>query len=203
MIVTDMKAQTQRRFALGLGFSVLLHAALGLGIGTAPAERGGLAALTVELFRDMPAATSAAVVADTPADRPVPVHAASVAPAMPARLARPHAAMGITLPADRYYTASELDLRAQQVNDVALVYPKAAYEMRIGGRVVVNILISDTGKIDALSVLESEPAGVFDDHALAAAEALEFVPAVKDGQPVKSRKKIEIVYDPYQSINVP
>jgi TonB family protein len=195
MIAAVTPSQANRRLAAGLIFSAFLHAAFSLGIGSAPPQGGGPGALTVELLQTAPSSTAAKRGIDTTAGH---------TPAASATRSHGHKVPAeIALAYDRYYTASELDQRAQQVNEVALVYPKAAYEMRIRGRVVVNILISDTGEIDALSVLESEPAGVFDGHALAAAEALEFVPAIKDGQPVRSRKKIEIVYDPYQSINVP
>jgi len=112
-------------------------------------------------------------------------------------------ALALPLPLDRYYAGREVDVRADQVNEVALLYPQQAYAMRLAGRVVLRIFIGDSGVIDNILVVEAMPPGVFEDAALVAARALHFKPALKDGRPVKSIKNIEVVFNPYDSIHIP
>lgn len=113
------------------------------------------------------------------------------------------AAVQFDLPFDRYFTARELDVRANQINEVLLVYPKQAYEMRIGGKVTLRIFINEKGGIDMISMLAATPPGVFEETALAATQALQFSPALKNGRQVKSQKIIEVVFNPYETINIP
>jgi TonB family protein len=109
----------------------------------------------------------------------------------------------LDIPLDKYYTAREVDVRAEQLNEVDLIYPKRAYENRTKGRVLLRIYINDRGGIDNVVVVESAPAGIFEDAALTATLALHFKPAVKNQRNVKSIKTIEVVFDPYESINIP
>lgn len=183
-------ADSNSRLALGLPLFTILHAAIALAI--------VIAAVTVWLLGDATSATATETMTGTSAklattDAKGASHAADTAATTSNRSATN----------DRYYSAGDLDLRARQINDVELIYPKVAYEMRVRGRVLLELLIDDGGAIDAISVLESEPAGIFEQPAIGAAAALKFAPAIKAGRPVKSLKKIEIVFDPYQSINVP
>jgi protein TonB len=105
--------------------------------------------------------------------------------------------------ADEYYKPSDLDVRAEPLNDVSLVYPELAYQRRIRGKVLLRLLISAAGKIDEVAVLDSEPRGLFEDAALTATWAVQFSPAVKSGRRVKSQKTLEVVFDPYESIHIP
>lgn len=194
MINSGRGADTNIRFAAGLPLFTILHAAIALAI--------AIAAVTAGPLRDAPSTTATDSAAGSPTQLAAPGPAEN-APAASRAADGVTTASSLSPATDRYYTAGELDLRAGQINDVELIYPKAAYEMRIRGRVVLELLIDDAGRIDAISVLESVPAGIFDKHALGAAAALKFSPAIKAGRPVKSRKKIEIVFDPYQSISVP
>ena len=109
----------------------------------------------------------------------------------------------LDFPFDRYFAAKELDVRASQINDVQLIYPKQAYEMRIAGKVKLRIFINEQGGIDMTSILEATPPGVFEEAAFAAAQALQFTPALKNGREVKSQKTIEVVFNPYERISMP
>ncbi|HEX6005732.1 MAG TPA: TonB family protein, partial [Burkholderiales bacterium] len=107
------------------------------------------------------------------------------------------------VPISRYFTMRELDVRPRQINDVDLIYPRRAYEMRTRGKVALQIFISDEGKVDEVNIIEATPPGIFEEAALNATLALQFTPGEKNGQRVRSRKTIEIAFDPYQSINIP
>ena len=106
-------------------------------------------------------------------------------------------------PFDRYFSAKELDVRASQINEVQLIYPKQAYEMRIAGKATLRIFINEQGSIDMISILQATPPGVFDEAAFTAAQALQFSPALKNGREVKSQKTIEVVFNPYERIAMP
>lgn len=201
-------AGPDRRLALGLLVSVGLHLALLSGFAPEIPEFAAPQPLEVDI---RPEGAGAGVELAAPAQSGF--SAAPAASSAPQQLSAPavsttppdqnHAPVELGVSFDRYYTASELDQRAIQTNDVQLVYPKTAYQMRIRGRVRLKILINEHGAIDLVSIVQAEPPGVFEASALAATQALQFSPAVKDGRDVKSQKLIEVVFDPYESINVP
>jgi protein TonB len=127
------------------------------------------------------------------------------APAQEATTARtpPPAAVELPFPFDAYYNASEVDVRAQPTNDVALVYPWVEYKLRVSGVVQLTLLINERGGLDKVTVIEARPPGVFEDAALEAVNKLQFTPALKNGQPVKSRKTIDVVFDPSEQAKPP
>ena len=94
-------------------------------------------------------------------------------------------------------------LAAPQINEVQLIYPKQAYEMRIAGKVKLRIFINEHGSIDMTAILEATPPGVFEEAAFTATQALQFSPALKNGREVKSQKTIEVVFNPYERIAMP
>jgi protein TonB len=69
---------------------------------------------------------------------------------------------------------------------VAPVYPRAALEDNVSGEVRVRITVDAEGKVTDTVIVESTPAGVFDDAALAAVRRWRFKPAEVDGRPVES-----------------
>ena len=109
----------------------------------------------------------------------------------------------LNLPAAIYYTNNEVDVRAEPLEEVNLVYPVIAYQQRLHGSVTLNIFINERGDIDKVVVMESKPPGVFDEAALQAVSELKFSPASKDGKSVKNRKTIAINFDPYEKISTP
>jgi protein TonB len=197
-------SQSARRLATGLALSIALHALIVLGIVPTPYRITAPVPLQVELQRvEAPPPTaevaaeplsefSAAAAAETPQEAP-PTDT-------PAPAVVPEAPVAVDQPLETYFTARELDARAELINQVDLVYPVNAYEMRLHGRVVVRIFINEHGAVDETSVLEATPPGIFEEAALAATQALQFRPAQKYGRNVKSQKTIEVTFDPYESI---
>jgi len=49
----------------------------------------------------------------------------------------------------------------------AMEYPKKARKMGVSGYVLMNLLINKNGNVEKVKVLESQPAEVFDDVAVA------------------------------------
>jgi len=111
--------------------------------------------------------------------------------------------LDVPIAPDRYYNSREVDVRAEPVNDITLVYPQFAYQQRIKGMVLLRILINERGAVDDVSVIDSAPKGMFEEAALKAALALQFSPAILRQRPVKSLKVVEVEFDPYQNIHIP
>lgn len=109
----------------------------------------------------------------------------------------------LNLPADIYYANSEVDVRAEPLEEVNLIYPLIPLQERLGGSVTLGIFVNERGGIDKAIVVESKPPGVFDEAALQAVANLKFTPAIKNGKPVKNRKTVAIKFDPYEKINTP
>ncbi len=77
----------------------------------------------------------------------------------------------------------------------ALEYPKKARKNGVTGYVVMNILVSSSGRVEKVKVLESKPEGVFDDVAVSGVKSWEFKPAMYKGQAVKVWAKQKIRFD--------
>ncbi|MEZ4458211.1 MAG: energy transducer TonB [bacterium] len=64
-------------------------------------------------------------------------------------------------------------------------YPARARAQGVTGQVTFNVLVGVDGRVERVKVLESSPAGVFDQTALEAIQKWEFEPATYQGKPVK------------------
>ena len=196
------------RLACGLALSLLAHLFLIAGVRPMTAVYAPPAPLQVDIRQS---ATAPDAPLSIPASDAVTVtgpDAPAVAAAIPEPVRSvPGAVPGVRpdprLPLERYYTSLELDVRAEPRNDPPLIYPQRAYQERTRGRVTLRILINQRGSLDEVTVLASEPRGVFEEAALDAVRSLQFSPAMRFGQRVKSQKTIEVEFDPYASIHVP
>jgi protein TonB len=63
-------------------------------------------------------------------------------------------------------------------------FPAKARQRGIQGFVKLNLFINGEGSVEKVRVLEAEPQGVFEESAIAAAQAWEFEPAEYNGNPV-------------------
>ena len=71
-------------------------------------------------------------------------------------------------------------------------YPTAARSRRVEGSTRVRLAVDARGAVSAVEVIGSEPLGVFDDAARAAARQLRYAPAVKGGVPVATRVELNL-----------
>jgi TonB family protein len=195
------------RLIIGLGLSVLVHAAIVFLVRPLAVDFVRSQPLRVKI-EDVAPAESANLIGAL-SDFHVPAGSAEIYP----EPVEPQQAINAStssvagpdfgLAPDRYYTSREVDVRAEPINDVPLVYPQLAYQYRAKGIVLLNILISERGMVDGVSVIEAKPNGIFEEAALNATRPLRFTPAIRGGRPVKSQKMIEVEFDPYQSIHIP
>lgn len=95
-----------------------------------------------------------------------------------------------------YFKSSEVDRRAEPVDVAPLIYPEAAYLRHIPGSVTLRVYINELGGVDAVDVVEAEPAGIFEPAAIDAVLKTRFLPAALFGRPVKNVKTLVIRFDP-------
>ena len=95
-----------------------------------------------------------------------------------------------------YYRASDLDERAVALNVTDVEYPERALAEHIPGVVRLRLLIDSGGTLREASVVDAQPAGVFENAALDAVRSLRFRPAIRHGVAVGSIKVIEVPFDP-------
>jgi len=77
----------------------------------------------------------------------------------------------------------------------AMQYPKKARKMGVSGYVLMNLLINKEGNVEKVKVLESQPAEVFDDVAVAGVKTWHFKPAQYKGESVKVWAKQKVRFD--------
>ncbi|GAB4260734.1 MAG: hypothetical protein Kow0065_11060 [Methylomicrobium sp.] len=82
-------------------------------------------------------------------------------------------------------TEDSVDTPPQPKSRGHFIYPKSAKKRGIQGFVVLSLLIDLDGSVDKVQVLESNPAGVFDDAAMTGIKNWRFSPAQYQGSPVK------------------
>ena len=97
---------------------------------------------------------------------------------------------------DKWYTATELDVRAEPLSEVPLDYPEELEGSGIPGRVQLALFIDERGVVRRMHIVEAEPARLFDKAAMRAWVDVRFSPARKGGVAVKSRKLLELTFRP-------
>lgn len=133
-----------------------------------------------------------------PSPEPVTAAAAKMAdgPPNPAKETVPHQEKGSApgLPSipvmvdDTWYEAKQLDVQPKLAVpfENVVVYPLEAVRRGQEGSVKLKLKVDEFGVVQDVSIIESNPPGVFDDAVLAAVKKEHFIPAVKDGRPVRS-----------------
>lgn len=76
--------------------------------------------------------------------------------------------------------------------DLEDYYPAVARSRRVEGTTRVRLTLDARGRVAAVAVVQSDPVGVFEDAALAAARALRYAPALRAGAPVGATVEVEL-----------
>lgn len=144
---------------------------------------------------------------------PSPVPAETVAPAPQAAAPAPvapqpapaSATLGSASPAPdltmtssvdlTYYSARELDVQPHALRRIEPDYPPDADREGVSGRVQLQLKLEADGRVSDIKVVSAIPPGLFEDSAKKAFQDAHFSPAQKNGQPVRARVLIEVVYD--------
>jgi protein TonB len=85
-----------------------------------------------------------------------------------------------------FYDAQELDQPPQALAKVPPLYPYKAKRMEIEGFVKVRFLVDEKGKVSRITILESEPEGMFESSVMRILPAWKFTPGKIMGAPVSS-----------------
>jgi TonB family protein len=108
---------------------------------------------------------------------------------------QPHTRDTSRLPGpEKWYSASELDVRAEPVTPVEFNYPPTV--ARIVGRVRIALFIDERGFVRKAQVLQAQPEKLFDEAALSGWREVRFSPAMRGGVPVKSEKVVDVDFQP-------
>ena len=202
-------SRTQVRLAGFVAASLALHLLMAVGAGRLDlsARRFGDVPARLELHATLaprdralaePAAAAAPAGGSEKANESVP-QTAPTGGESPAGSAGAPAAepAGPALPAaEKWYTALEVDVRAEPLTSVALRYPEKLRGTPVVGKVHLRLFIDERGVVRKMQIALSEPEGVFDEASKHAWEEVKFSPALKNGAPVKSQKLLELVYQP-------
>ena len=96
---------------------------------------------------------------------------------------------------DVVMTNDLVDSPPRPVEQSPMEYPSNARSQGLEGYVVLSLLISASGEIEKVEVLESTPSGVFEDAALAGIRDWRFEPAQYQGRSVKVWARQRIRFD--------
>ena len=86
---------------------------------------------------------------------------------------------------DVVMTDSSVDVPPKPMLQTAIPYPLRAKAQGVEGYVLLSVLISPTGQVERVKVLEAAPAGIFEAAAEAGVKTWKFEPAQYQGQAVR------------------
>ncbi len=114
----------------------------------------------------------------------------------PVPASNPAPAVAITSSVDlTYYGARDVDVLPRTLREVQPDYPAEADRQRMSGKVRLQVKIEADGRVSDIEVVSADPPGVFDEAAVKAFRAARFVPAEKNGRPVRVRVLIPVEFD--------
>ena len=125
----------------------------------------------------------------------VPASEQSVTPIVPASAEPSVPPPAHVLPdAPDYLLGKLLSVGPRPLDDIQPQYPDGA-DLR-SGKVVLRLLIGDTGHVDDVAVVRATPPGVFDASAVEAFSKARFAPGLAAGVAVKSQLMVEVEFVP-------
>ncbi len=96
---------------------------------------------------------------------------------------------------DVVMTDDSVDSPPRPTYQAPMQYPSSARSKGVEGYVVLSLLISATGEIEKVQVLEAQPSGVFEDAAQEAVRKWQFQPAQYQGRNVKVWARQRVRFD--------
>ena len=90
---------------------------------------------------------------------------------------------------------SSVDSAPRVISRTSFTFPRNAIKKGVNGYVLLNLLINESGEIEAAKVLEAKPKGVFEAAALRGIQGWRFAPARYNGNPVKVWAKQRVRFD--------
>jgi protein TonB len=137
-----------------------------------------------------PSPVATAVPSGPPEAKPAAASAAAGG-AMPQNGASAPLGIGIDT---TWYVARQVDVHARALGTIVPDYPDEARRRNQEGTLKLMVKIDDLGRVRDVEVVEADLPGVFDDAALTAFRDAHFLPAMKDGHPVRYQAYIRVVF---------
>jgi len=109
----------------------------------------------------------------------------------------------IEMPDLQFYPASELDRVAEPQVPPAVNFPLSMGHNPKPGMVIVLLKIDESGVVLDADIEYSDPPGLYDKAALGPFIYARYTPAQKAGKPVRSEKRIEVVFGDYRRPQLP
>lgn len=105
---------------------------------------------------------------------------------------------GFDLPTpDKWFTAQELDVRAEPLTPADLVYPQELMRSAAVGQVRILLFIDEHGIVRKSQIAAGASEALFDEAATNAWKNVRFSPAEKNGVAVKSQKLLQMEFLPF------
>lgn len=92
-------------------------------------------------------------------------------------------------------TDDSVDVAPRPLLQTPMAYPPRAKATGVTGYVLLSVLIGPTGQVEKVKVLEAQPAGVFDDVAVAGVSGWKFEPASYKGENVRVWAKQRVRFE--------
>lgn len=96
---------------------------------------------------------------------------------------------------DVVMTDDSVDDPPRPMQQSPMTYPPRAKAKGIEGYVMLSLLISPTGEVERIKVLESQPSGLFEAVAIAGVKSWRFEPATYQGEAVRVWAKQRVRFD--------
>lgn len=96
---------------------------------------------------------------------------------------------------DVVMTDDSVDQPPRPLLQTPMQYPARAKAQGVTGYVLLSVLIGPTGQVERVKVLEAQPAGVFDDVAIAGVQGWKFEPATYKGENVRVWARQRVRFD--------
>lgn len=103
------------------------------------------------------------------------------------------------VPDPTYYPARELDSYPRPVMPLRLGHPAGVARDGVPDRVQLSLHIDEHGVVNHIGIVETALPGDFEDELRAMLAATRFIPARRDGRPVKSRVLLSVSFDAAES----
>lgn len=127
---------------------------------------------------------------------PGPAATQSVPSATVEAPAAPASPVTITSSVDlTYYSAREVDVHPRALRAIEPDYPVEADRNKLSGTVRLQLKIEADGRVSDVEVVSANPPGVFDASAVKAFRDARFVPAQKNGRPVRVQVLVPVEFD--------
>ena len=90
--------------------------------------------------------------------------------------------------------ADDVEKPVPRFDESPVEYPLELWADGVEGNALVRVLVNEEGRVDSATIAESSGHPVLDSAAVAGAKAMEFDPALKDGEPIEAWAHVPVEF---------